>query len=71
MAENCIARGLGMQAANVFRSMDRFAAEKVLVVSEPGQDHEISEFVQVLDKPGTLVERSLRGLHCRGGNRPP
>ncbi|KAL2058631.1 hypothetical protein ABVK25_001359 [Lepraria finkii] len=23
--------------------MDRFAAEKVLVVSEPGQDHEISE----------------------------
>ena len=58
-SKNCVARGLGMQAANVFRRMDRFAAEKVLDVSEPGQDHDISESVQDLDKPGTSWNEAL------------
>ena len=59
LAENCVAHGLGMQAANVFRRMDRFAAEKVLDVSEPGQDHDISDSVQDLDKPGTSWNEAL------------
>ena len=39
--------------------MDRFAAEKVPDVSGPGQDHDKSESVQDLDKPGTSWNEAL------------